>query len=182
MPTRQFTLDWSMRMSRRAIQHTSASSHHSLASPFVVAHVKADTDTMMMTNGKDEPNEPFKLIYLADSANDNLKNRANRRERERQAGTIVKQHKRKKMRCQNFCFTLLFSGLAASSRSEKALQSRRVASMSRSSCSSPSIKAEMSLTPLAISGKLDEMVDMAAPTAWWSTSSGGPASGTKGEN
>jgi hypothetical protein len=40
----------------------------------------------------------------------------------------------------------------------------------------------MSLTPLAISGKLDEMVDMAAPTAWWSTSSGGPASGTKGEN
>ena len=55
------------------LQHTSASWGIILFRLLCcVSHVKADTDTTrMMTNGKDEPNEPFKLIYLADSANDN---------------------------------------------------------------------------------------------------------------
>lgn len=110
MPTRQFTLDWSMRMSRRAIQHTSASSHHSLASPFVVAHVKADTDTMMMTNGKDEPNEPFKLIYLADSANDNLK-KPSESQREREAGRHDrKTAQKKKDEMSKFLFYIVVLG------------------------------------------------------------------------
>ena len=72
---------------------------------------------------------------------------------------LTRAHSRKSL-------TSLFSGWAALRRSEKALQRRRVASRSRSSCSSCSMRAEMSLTPLAISGKLEEIVEIAAPTAW----------------
>ncbi|CAN7981390.1 unnamed protein product, partial [Ixodes pacificus] len=74
--------------------------------------------------------------------------------------------------------TSLFWGSAARRRSEKALQRRRAASSNLSPESSSSIRAAIIFTSLDISGRVrcrTHMVVMAAPTAGWSTSSGGPA-------
>jgi hypothetical protein len=79
---------------------------------------------------------------------------------------VRKYHKRQEWR------TSRVSGSAARSRSQKAVQSVRVASSKRS----PSgMSAAIMRTPRVISGRLLVIVVIAAPTAVWSTSSVGPA-------